>query len=222
MSARYDIDGIIARYRAQLGAGSPAVPTTTIGSPGSISGIAAASYAGNVAAPAYAAQGSIANAIQQAQPAAAVTGGLTADTSPEQARHMPQAVYDDSKYGNVIEQSITLAANTDTVILTRPSTKRTYLIVVNTGATAVYIGFDSQASISGMPIGAGGNYLCDAFVPQNDIHLLSVAGGSVTLIYSNADTQAPVASETTSSASMLTAAATSAIAQGMLMVGTSL
>jgi hypothetical protein len=71
--------------------------------------------------------------------------------------------------------------STGVPILTRPDNKRIFLLIENTHATqALYVGFgiNNPSATIGVTIAAGGSFLLDARVPQNDIYL--AASGAAT------------------------------------------
>lgn len=56
---------------------------------------------------------------------------------------------------------------------------RTYLLIENRSADAIYINFDTHAdAVNGIEIAAGGNYEREQFVPNNDIYILGAAAGN--------------------------------------------
>jgi hypothetical protein len=110
---------------------------------------------------------------------------LTAETSPEAARHLPQAVYDPQKYGDAISVTIPLQTAVDMLILTRPMGARLMLVIYNPTVGPLYLSFGSDASVFSIPITSGSAIFFDAVVPQNDVHLFSAIGGNIPVIYIN-------------------------------------
>jgi hypothetical protein len=72
-------------------------------------------------------------------------------------------------------------------VLPRPATKRIELLIVNSTVVGqIFYNFDQQAdNASSVPIGAGGNRLWDAAVPQNNLSIFSSGAGTVILEYMN-------------------------------------
>ena len=132
------------------------------------------------------AQGPIARSViaaVSAPPPAIITDATTA----EQARHMPQAVYEDGRYGDIVTQLVQVPAGADIIALQRPKFTRVFLLLFNPTLANLYVGFDTQSSIGALPIPPGGNLFFDAFVPQNDIHLFAAAASAIPLLYANQD-----------------------------------
>ena len=111
----------------------------------------------------------------------------SADSSIEQLRLLPQASYDSSKYGDVIQLLQVLVAATSALVLPRNTNKRTYLVIQNPSAAPLYMAFGQQANTGSLPIPAGGNAWFDTFVPQNDIYLFSTPGALIPIYYATHD-----------------------------------
>jgi hypothetical protein len=98
-------------------------------------------------------------------------------------------VADTMRYGDFghIPFSVAVLANAEP-ILSRPQTKRTFLLIQNThSAQTLFVGFGVQPSAGiGIPIAAGGSLILDACVAQNDV-FLSGSGAATTgmLTYCN-------------------------------------
>lgn len=97
-------------------------------------------------------------------------------------------IVNESDAGSFNNQAL-LVGIADQLVLRQPSTKRIYLMIVNTHPTQVlYVRFGAISdAVIGMPIAANfGSYELDNVIPQDDIHI--VANGANTtgvLIYSN-------------------------------------
>lgn len=53
---------------------------------------------------------------------------------------------------------------------------RSYLLIENRSAGAIYINFDTHAdSVNGIEIAAGGNYERETSVPDNDIYIIGTS-----------------------------------------------
>ena len=111
---------------------------------------------------------------------------ITADTSAEAARHMPQAVYDPQKYGDAVMATIPVAAGVDTLALPRAMGARLLLVIYNPTLAPLYFAFGSEATVTSMPITSGNYAFFDAVVPQNDLHFFNAAGGNIPVQYINA------------------------------------
>jgi hypothetical protein len=79
--------------------------------------------------------------------------------------------------------------STGVPILTRPDNKRVFLLIENTHATqSIFVGFgiNNPGPTIGVTITAGGSFLLDTRVPQNDIYL-AASGADTTgkLTYCN-------------------------------------
>ncbi len=76
----------------------------------------------------------------------------------------------------------------DAPVLTKPSNKRTFLLIQNTHATQdLFIGFGIKPSSAiGVKIAAGGSLLLDAVVAQNDVYLAGSGAATTGLLtYAN-------------------------------------
>jgi hypothetical protein len=111
---------------------------------------------------------------------------LSDDMTPEEARHIPQAGIDVSKYGDIIESIIVLPAATSVLVVQRPAFTRSFL-AVSAAAGILRVGFGRQAGPNSMPIPAGSVLWMDSVVAQNDVYLYSVAGTTATIWYINQD-----------------------------------
>jgi hypothetical protein len=99
------------------------------------------------------------------------------------------SVSEGTKYGDAITFQVPFAAAGDLLVLTRPTTKRTLLIIENDLAApnSIRVNFDAQASVNlGLRIINGGNLFFDVAVPQNDIHVFAPVAGNVLVTYMNA------------------------------------
>ncbi|HJW55874.1 MAG TPA: hypothetical protein VJ577_11420 [Burkholderiaceae bacterium] len=103
----------------------------------------------------------------------------------EVAREDLSYVADTMRYGDFSHIQINVGANgLSEPILTRPSTKRTFLMIQNTHAgNSLYIGFGSQPSATlGIAIAPGGSLLLDAVVAQNDVYVSGSGAGTTGLL----------------------------------------
>lgn len=109
--------------------------------------------------------------------------------SPEVTRRIPHASFDPGMYGDMQVIPIVLEANVDVLALARPVNSRVILIIQNTqAANILFATFDNAATtLNGIQIPAGGNLFFDSPTPQNDLHLLSTAAGTIILSYMNVD-----------------------------------
>ena len=102
---------------------------------------------------------------------------------------LPIAVFDASLYGDGQLLTQVYAGAGSLLVVPRPQGQlRTYLLLINvTAASTIRIALDAAASaVSGIPLAAGGNFLMDAKVWQNDIHVFSpVAGAGVLAAWMN-------------------------------------
>lgn len=109
-------------------------------------------------------------------------------SDPEFLRRIGQSVFDPGNYGDMIIKPVILAAGVDQLAIPRPQYERIYILIQNNTTGFVYMTFDNAATLlNGIIIAAGGNYLADSRVPQNDLHLMSPAGGNVIACYMNVD-----------------------------------
>jgi hypothetical protein len=122
--------------------------------------------------------------IASVQPPVAQT--ITADTTAEESRHLPQAVYDPQKYGDAVMATIPVAAGVDTLALPRAMGARLLLVIYNPTLAPLYYAFGSEATVTSMPITSGNYAFFDAVVPQNDLHFFNAAGGNIPVQYINA------------------------------------
>jgi hypothetical protein len=98
------------------------------------------------------------------------------------------SVNDGAKYGDAITLVATFTGAGDLLVLPRPSTKRTLLIIENdlVAPNTIRINFDAQASANlGLRVINGGNAFFDIAVPQNDIHVFAPVAGNVIVTYIN-------------------------------------
>ena len=112
---------------------------------------------------------------------------LTSNMTPEEARRIPAATYAPGQYGDMAQATLVLAAGVDALALTRPKNTRVLMIVYNPTAANLFFAFDQVASAGSLPIAPGGNLFFDNAVPQNDLHLFSVPGGAIPVLYMNVD-----------------------------------
>lgn len=117
-----------------------------------------------------------------------------AQTNPELARALSQAVDLPQLYGDATILPITFAAAGDLLVLPRPRGTRTLLLITNIlPGNPVNYSWDRAAdAVTGIPLGAAGGFrLFDNSVPQNDLHIFSpVAGLAVLVEYMNVATGA--------------------------------
>lgn len=107
----------------------------------------------------------------------------------EVPRALLQYIADTMRYCNFshIGFSVGTVAE-DEPILTRPSNKRTFLLIQNTHvAQDLFVGFGIKPSATiGVKIPAGGNFLLDSLVAQDDVYLAGSAAGTTGLLtYAN-------------------------------------
>ena len=114
---------------------------------------------------------------------------LTEGQTPEEQRRVPKAVYNAGIYADMVQMAYPLALGQEALVLPRNKTTRVFLMIVNPGISPLYVSFDQVASANGLPIPAGGNFLADASVPQNDIHILygGATGLTVPIFFMLAD-----------------------------------
>jgi len=101
------------------------------------------------------------------------TQKLTEGMNLDEARTIPQAIFDPGKYGDILQMPITIPANTSILALQRSVKKRIFLLVENPTGINLYFAFDTAASIVSNYIPPGGIMWFDAAVPQNNLYLFS-------------------------------------------------
>ncbi len=104
---------------------------------------------------------------------------------PGRNREDVQYVADGMKYGDFAHVSVTAPIVANGIpVLTRPGTKRTFLMIQNTDpVNPIFVGLDqpNPSATIGMIILAGGSVLFDACVPQNDVYVVAGVGAVVAL-----------------------------------------
>lgn len=99
---------------------------------------------------------------------------------------LPQGNKVVSKYGDMQSLTVNLVNNVDSLVLSRPSGTRVFMLIYNANAANLYFAFDQQANASSLPIPPGGNLFFDNAVPQNDVHLFYIgANVAVPILYIN-------------------------------------
>jgi len=97
-------------------------------------------------------------------------------------------VYESSRYGDMVIQTVVFAAIGCILVLPRPSGIRTYLLIENLLAAPnqIRVNFDNPASAnSGIGIDSSGSWLFDSVVPQNNVYIFAPAAGSVQIAWIN-------------------------------------
>lgn len=89
-------------------------------------------------------------------------------------------------YGDLTTLPVTFAGAGSQLVLPRPKNIRVYLLIVNTlAANPINFNFGNAADNTLYPIPAGGNYLADTSVPQNDLYIFSPVAGTVLVGFVN-------------------------------------
>lgn len=91
------------------------------------------------------------------------------------------------KYGETILVNNVLGLSLNLLVLQQPATTRVFLLIQNNHATAdLWVNYGQPAALNqGEKIVAGGNILLDAFVPQDEVNLFSVAAVPFAVHYAN-------------------------------------
>lgn len=120
---------------------------------------------------------------------------ITDATTPEEARHIPQSVFNAAVYGDMIQLAIPLASGQEVLALPRPKNTRVFLLIQNTNLANLYVAFDQVATTSGLLIPPSGSAFFDSVVPQNDVHIIygAAAATVVPIFFINADISRAVA-----------------------------
>jgi hypothetical protein len=89
-------------------------------------------------------------------------------------------------YGDFTPLPVVFAAAGSQLVLPRPKNIRVYLLIVNTlAANPINFNFGAAADNTLYPIPAGGNYIADTSVPQNDLYIFSPVAGQILVGYIN-------------------------------------